>query len=101
MLDRPQSSFCHTTRYALSALTLVFPIGESDLFGVSEMRSIVAMFIVVLPTAVRAQDVRPHQPTGVEAAIDRGLGFLVKDALAWKNEHKCASCHHAGLVVWA
>src|SRR6516164_11465390 len=59
------------------------------------------MFVVVLPMAVRAQDVRPHQPTGVGAAIDRGLGFLVKDALAWKSEHKCASCHHAGLVVWA
>jgi hypothetical protein len=65
------------------------------------MRSIVAIFVVVVPTAVRAQDVRPHQSTGVGAAIDRGLGFLGKDALAWKDEHKCASCHHAGLVVWA
>ena len=35
------------------------------------------------------------------AAIDRGLAFLAKDALAWKSEHNCASCHHAGLVIWA
>ena len=35
------------------------------------------------------------------AATDRGLAFLAKDALAWKAEHDCASCHHAGLVVWA
>jgi hypothetical protein len=41
------------------------------------------------------------QPSSDSAAIDRGLAFLVKDALAWKNEHKCASCHHAGLVVWS
>src|SRR5205823_6089426 len=32
---------------------------------------------------------------------DRGLGFLTKDALAWKNAHHCVSCHHAALVVWA
>jgi hypothetical protein len=29
------------------------------------------------------------------------LDFLVKDALAWKSEHHCASCHHAALVVWS
>lgn len=34
-------------------------------------------------------------------AIERGLAFLAKDALAWKKEHNCVSCHHAGMVVWA
>ena len=38
---------------------------------------------------------------GVNASIDRGLAFLVKDALAWKEAHNCVSCHHAALVVWA
>jgi hypothetical protein len=33
--------------------------------------------------------------------VERGLGFLVKDALAWKAKHNCASCHHAALVVWS
>ena len=37
----------------------------------------------------------------VNAAIDLGLGFLAKDALAWKAEHNCASCHHAALVAWS
>ncbi len=37
----------------------------------------------------------------VDAAIERGLAFLARDAVAWRNEHKCVSCHHAGLVVWA
>jgi hypothetical protein len=41
------------------------------------------------------------KPARVDAAIDRGLGFLVNDALAWKSKHNCASCHHAALVVWA
>lgn len=40
-----------------------------------------------------------QQPAEVGVTIERGLKFLVKDALAWKKEHKCVSCHHAGLVV--
>jgi hypothetical protein len=42
---------------------------------------------------LKAPDVAP--------AIDRGLAFLAKDALAWKAEHECASCHHAALVAWS
>jgi hypothetical protein len=41
------------------------------------------------------------EPSSVDGAIDRGLGFLVKDALAWKREHNCVSCHHAALVIWS
>src|SRR5262245_25184277 len=40
-------------------------------------------------------------PTPSDAALDRGLAFLAKDALAWKADHNCVSCHHASLVVWA
>src|SRR6516162_5775920 len=64
------------------------------------MRLIVAIVAVVLPGAVSAQDLR-QKPSIVGATIDRGLGFLTKDALAWKNKHHCASCHHAALVIWA
>jgi hypothetical protein len=42
-----------------------------------------------------------HQKPSVDATIDRGLGFLTKDALAWKTQHNCASCHHAALVIWS
>jgi len=64
------------------------------------MRLNVAILLFVLPAVASAQDVRP-KPADVDAAIDRGLGFLVKDALAWKSEHHCASCHHAALVICA
>jgi hypothetical protein len=64
------------------------------------MRVIVAIVVVVLPGAVSAQDLR-QEPSRVGATIDRGLGFLTKDALAWKTKHNCASCHHAALVIWA
>ena len=43
----------------------------------------------------------PARGTPVAATIERGLAFLAKDALLWKSEHNCVTCHHAGLVVWA
>jgi hypothetical protein len=64
------------------------------------MRWIVASVVLVLPGVVPAQALC-QKPPSVSAAIDRGLGFLTKDALAWKNRHNCASCHHAALVVWS
>src|SRR5215831_18337673 len=33
--------------------------------------------------------------------IERGLTFLEKDALAWRMEHQCATCHHGTMTVWA
>jgi hypothetical protein len=69
-------------------------------FGVAGLRWVVVLVGTALPAVAAGQDVRP-KPARVEAAINRGLGFLVKDALAWKSKHNCASCHHAALVVWA
>ena len=35
------------------------------------------------------------------AAISRGITFLQTDAARWKVEHKCSSCHHGPMTVWA
>src|SRR6478609_6656571 len=64
------------------------------------MRPLVAIALALLVGAASAQEVRPG-PAAVDAAIDRGLAFLKRDALAWKDEHQCVSCHHAALVVWS
>jgi hypothetical protein len=48
-----------------------------------------------------APPVAERANTELEKTIQHGLDFLVKDSLAWKNEHNCASCHHAALVVWS
>jgi Squalene-hopene cyclase C-terminal domain len=64
------------------------------------MRWFIVAVAAVLPTTVFAQEAAP-KTAGIDATIDRGLRFLVKDAQAWKEEHKCASCHHAALVVWS
>lgn len=64
------------------------------------MRSIAAIFTVVLASTVSAHE-RRQEASNVSAAIDRGLAFLTKDAMAWKEKHNCASCHHAALVIMA
>jgi squalene-hopene/tetraprenyl-beta-curcumene cyclase len=64
------------------------------------MQLTVALAVVILSGVASAPDL-PRKPTDIDATIDRGLAFLAKDAMAWKQEHKCASCHHAALVIWS
>ncbi|MBI2824589.1 MAG: hypothetical protein HYX69_07885 [Planctomycetia bacterium] len=65
------------------------------------MRYLIAALSWLGWSAVALADAPPAPPPDANAAIDRGLAFLAKDAMAWKNEHNCVSCHHAGLVVWS
>ncbi len=44
---------------------------------------------------------RDAKTTSVPQAINLGLSFLARNAVAWKEEHNCSSCHHAALVVWS
>src|SRR5262249_48480361 len=70
--------------------------GASGLF---DRRWVVALVVVLLVGRASAQEFR-DKPS-VSATIDRGLAFLAKDALAWKKEHNCTSCHHASMVIWS
>ena len=65
------------------------------------MRSVVILVVVIILTGTTSAQEPCPKPADVSATIDRGLAFLARDALAWKKEHNCASCHHASLVVWA
>jgi hypothetical protein len=42
--------------------------------------------------------ITPQQARG---AIERGLGFLERDAAKWRKERECATCHHGTLTVLA
>jgi hypothetical protein len=64
------------------------------------MRVIIGIVVAVLSSAAAPPAPRP-KPANLDAVIERGLGFLVKDALAWKAKHNCVSCHHAALVIWS
>jgi hypothetical protein len=75
-------------------------------WGVIDLRSRLAFFIVlavaghVSSALTFAGKTTPQRPE-TRPTIDRGVAFLVKDALAWKSQYKCASCHHASLVIWS
>src|SRR6266446_3726305 len=53
--------------------------------------------LLLLPMCAAAAGPVPN----VEATINRGLTFLAKDNLAWKEKRKCAECHHASFTIWA
>ncbi len=76
---------------------VVFNPGTPGLF---DLRSILALAAALLAGPVSAQEFL-HPPSEVVRTIDRGLAFLAKDAVAWKQKHNCVSCHHASLVIWA
>jgi hypothetical protein len=59
------------------------------------MRLPIAVFVVaVLVNAL------PAAEPGVRKTIDQGLKFIAEDAVAWKTERKCASCHHIPMAIW-
>src|SRR5262245_30834802 len=83
------------------AIMFVGPwVNKHQTTGLLAMRLIAFLVVSLLPAVAVAEDVRP-KPANIDTAIERGAGFLARDAVAWKKEHKCVSCHHAGLVVWA
>lgn len=46
----------------------------------------------------------PEAPPALDQgrrAVERGLVFLEKDAVKWREERICATCHHGTMTVWA
>jgi squalene-hopene/tetraprenyl-beta-curcumene cyclase len=56
-----------------------------------------AVTVILLPAGAVAADPAPD----VKETISRGLTFLAKDNLAWKEKRRCAECHHAPFTIWA
>ena len=66
----------------------------------------VLCFLVLGLRPVRGDDTEkkaPGESTSEEGrkAIERGLTFLEQDALKWRKERQCATCHHGTMTVWA
>jgi len=64
------------------------------------MRFVLAVFAFLMAVE-RVWAESPGPQPDAQATIERGLAFLAKDAVAWKEKHNCASCHHAALTIWA
>lgn len=62
------------------------------------MRCSIAILVLAIVTGdARAQD----RDVDVKATINRGLSFLAKDSVAWKESKQCYECHHAPFTIWA
>src|SRR5262249_11722193 len=58
------------------------------------------MLSIALAIVTVAVDQKP-EPAQVRQTIERSLGFLEKDGVAWMKERKCAACHGVPLMVWS
>jgi squalene-hopene/tetraprenyl-beta-curcumene cyclase len=61
-------------------------------------RAITIALLLSATTKIYGEDKRASD---ISSTINRGVGFLAKDAIAWREKQHCVSCHHAGLIVWA
>src|SRR5207247_439597 len=61
--------------------------------------SFMRLQVAVLVLAAQVQPPFGGEPDA-RKTIDRGLKFVAEDAVAWKAERKCASCHHIPLAIW-
>ena len=59
----------------------------------------ILVLVFGLSVAVAA-DKGQDKPATPRAAIERSLVYLEKAGVAWKEERKCASCHHIPMTIW-
>ena len=55
--------------------------------------------VAVLVLAALAQPLSAAEPD-VRKVINGGLKFLADDAVAWKADRNCSSCHHIPMAIW-
>jgi len=50
---------------------------------------------------VGAQLASATEPPLTRPAVERSLDFLERDAVKWRKEHECSTCHHGTMTIWA
>jgi hypothetical protein len=62
---------------------------------------ITTIALATWPVRVDAQGEKKPPAKDATMAIERGLRFLKEDAVKWRKERQCATCHHGTMTVWA
>jgi hypothetical protein len=69
-----------------------------------QLRICVRPLLALCVLAVSAGSGRSEPPTGTpeqgRKAVERGLDFLQKDAVKWRKDRGCSTCHHGTMTVW-
>src|SRR5262245_11856650 len=45
--------------------------------------------------------IAPATPEQVHQSVERAIKYVRDESASWLNTRKCASCHHAPLVLWS
>lgn len=63
----------------------------------------VVLLLLVVANATRADEPAKKPATSQQArkSAERALTFLVDDAVKWRKDRQCATCHHGTMTVWA
>lgn len=59
------------------------------------------IFIVVAGLLAAAPETADTTAADAQKAAERGLVFLEQDAVKWRKERECSTCHHGTMTVWA
>src|SRR5579871_3650698 len=64
-------------------------------------RSFIGLLTVLLTVACAATAPAAERPRSPEnQAVQKALVFLENEAIQWKQEHRCLSCHHGTMTIW-
>src|SRR5688572_22594611 len=69
------------------------------LISASTVTLLCGLVLAVAPGIAAYTDPASH--VDAAKAIEKGLDFLQKDAVRWKVERECSTCHHGTMTVWA
>ena len=68
----------------------------------SSLRGSIVVVVLIACAGFRIAGAEPEpEPAKARAAVRKSLTFLDEDGLRWKEKYKCASCHHAPMMIWA
>src|SRR5205823_4949463 len=62
---------------------------------------LVPLFLLANPSATAAPPAALGPSGDVRKAVERSIAYLEKEGMGWVKKQKCASCHHAPMMVWA
>lgn len=62
---------------------------------------LIVLLLGAFGSAVRAQSHAPASAAEVQAAVEKGLFFVEKTAIAWWKKEKCVSCHDGPMLMFS
>lgn len=63
--------------------------------------AVFSLLVLAAGSSRGEEPAKPPTPQQARKSAERGLDFVVKDAIKWRTDKTCATCHHGTMTVWA